>query len=217
MVVEILYLYELMTIIVPAVILILILNQAGRRRKNACRINYEVKENILLVLLAIYIGGVVHLTGFGTFEDLQRLGANISIGEINLIPFLDLKQDLRGYLLNIALFIPLGILLPLIWKEFHKIWKTLLFGFLLSLLIEISQIFNFRSSDINDLLMNTLGTLIGWVIVRVCFRLKKEKTVERGRMHGCIHAAGYVGVLLLCYFFLFHENWATGILYGSLV
>ncbi len=164
----ILYLYELMTVIVPAGVMILILNQAGRRRINTCRINYGVKENILLVILAFYIGGVAHLTGFGTFEELQRLGTNISTGEINLIPFLNLKQDLRGYLLNIAMFIPLGILLPLIWKEFHNFWRILLFGFILSFIIEISQIVNFRSSDVNDLLMNTLGTMIGWGIVRVC-------------------------------------------------
>ncbi len=50
------------------------------------------------------------------------------------------------------------------------LWKTALSGITFSLIIELSQLFNGRITDIDDLLMNTLGALIGWVI----FRLLKE-------------------------------------------
>ncbi len=54
------------------------------------------------------------------------------------------------------------------------LWKTALTGFTLSLIIELSQLFNRRITDIDDLMMNTLGALIGWAI----FRMMKEHLSE---------------------------------------
>jgi glycopeptide antibiotics resistance protein len=61
-------------------------------------------------------------------------------------------------------------MLPCIWKKYEVFWKTALSGITLSLIIELSQLFSGRVTDIDDLMMNTLGALIGWVI----FRLLKE-------------------------------------------
>ena len=49
--------------------------------------------------------------------------------------------------------------------------NTLFFGFGMSLTIELLQILVGRATDINDLMTNTLGTLIGWIIGRIlsCF------------------------------------------------
>ncbi len=63
---------------------------------------------------------------------------------------------------NIIMFIPIGILIPLIWKTPSK--ATVLCGFGCSAFIEITQIFLPRSTDVDDLLLNTLGTFIGWMI-----------------------------------------------------
>ncbi len=83
---------------------------------------------------------------------------------INLIPFIDILINYTQYILNIILFIPLGFLLPILWKKFEKKSLTIICGLLLSLLIEILQIFCFRATDIDDLLMNTLGTLVGYFL-----------------------------------------------------
>lgn len=61
-------------------------------------------------------------------------------------------------------------MLSCIWKKYEALWKTALFGITFSFIIELSQLFNRRITDIDDLLMNTLGALIGWII----FRLLKE-------------------------------------------
>jgi len=95
---------------------------------------------------------------------------NFPPDEINLIPFLWITEGVRPYIENILLFIPLGFMLPCIWKKYEVLWKTALSGITFSLIIELSQLFNRRVTDIDDLLMNTLGALIGWVI----FRLLKE-------------------------------------------
>lgn len=83
------------------------------------------------------------------------------IPSINVIPFVDIFKNTLQYGLNILLFVPVGFLLPILWKPFMKKRVTLLFGFLLSLSIETIQLFNYRITDIDDLLMNTLGATIG--------------------------------------------------------
>ena len=101
----------------------------------------------------------------------------------NLRPFAHLFSDYRSSCLNVLMFVPLGIFLPLLWKPFRKLWRALLFGFGTSLMIELLQIFTYRSTDINDLMTNTFGTLVGWCIARMLLRCvpavhPSEKTSE---------------------------------------
>ena len=116
-------------------------------------------------LMAIYLSGVYALVGLPTVGYI-RFDANI-----NLVPFAYLFSDLTNSLLNVALFIPLGIGLPLLWKRFRNPVRTVFFGLLVSAAIEFLQLFTLRATDINDLMTNTLGTLIGWIIGRIlsCF------------------------------------------------
>ena len=55
------------------------------------------------------------------------------------------------------MFIPLGFLLPMIWSEFRAVKKVALAGFLLSLTIELNQLFSLRGIATDDLIANTLG------------------------------------------------------------
>ena len=66
------------------------------------------------------------------------------------------------YLLNLLLFVPMGFLIPLLWKENRVEQRVIWIGFLCSLSIELMQMFCGRTSDVDDLLMNTLGTLFGY-------------------------------------------------------
>ena len=67
--------------------------------------------------------------------------------------------------MNILLFVPFGFFLPILWDKFRNIKNIALMGFIVTSLIEISQIFTFRTSDINDIITNTVGTIIGYFIV----------------------------------------------------
>jgi glycopeptide antibiotics resistance protein len=75
---------------------------------------------------------------------------------------------------NIIIFIPIGLLLPLLWRKFSA-RKTILSGFLISLFIEFVQLTLDRSSDIDDLMLNTLGAIIGYGI----FQCLPSTTAER--------------------------------------
>ena len=66
---------------------------------------------------------------------------------------------------NAAMFIPGGIVLPIVYRQLNGFGKTVAAGALISLCIEILQLpFPSRASDIDDLILNTLGTAVGYGI-----------------------------------------------------
>ena len=104
---------------------------------------------------------------------------------INLKPLVYLfdYESKRDMLLNIignfAMFIPTGIMTPLIYKHLDSLKKTVLTGFCISLAIEIIQLpFASRASDIDDLILNTAGCLAGYGILCLIRRIKKVTTKE---------------------------------------
>lgn len=79
-------------------------------------------------------------------------------------------------LLNIALFVPLGILLPLLSRVFRKWYAVLLTGFGFSLAIELGQLATARGMfDVDDLFTNTLGTMVGWSIAMLVLSVLERK------------------------------------------
>ena len=103
---------------------------------------------------------------------------------------------------NVLAFMPFGFLLPLIWKNFRNAKKVVLMGFLMSLAIEICQLFNIRTTDIDDLLMNTLGTLVGyccWKVFSLIFRNAGTKCVEIKKSEPVIYMFGGILGLFLLY------------------
>ena len=90
---------------------------------------------------------------------------------INLVPFAYMFSDYGNSLLNVLLFVPLGFLLPVLWKRFRSFLWTALFGLGFSLSIELLQLFTFRATDINDLMTNTAGTILGWCLARLILKL----------------------------------------------
>jgi glycopeptide antibiotics resistance protein len=76
---------------------------------------------------------------------------------------------LAGAAANVALFLPLGFLLPLVAPWFERWWRTVGAGLALSAAIELSQVAfpGVRRPDVNDVLMNTLGAAIGFLAYRL--------------------------------------------------
>lgn len=79
-------------------------------------------------------------------------------------------------ILNILSFIPIGLLSGLLFKR-YRVLKALLIGLILSLVIELSQLIWKRGTfDVDDLFNNTLGALIGGVILTMAFWLRNSLT-----------------------------------------
>ena len=99
---------------------------------------------------------------------------------VNLIPFQDFSSsNILGMALNAVMFAPLGFLLPAYFERYRHWGRTLAAGFLTSLTVELIQLFTFRATDVDDLIMNTLGTLVGFLIAKLIFR--HRTAVYRGR------------------------------------
>lgn len=68
---------------------------------------------------------------------------------------------------NVLLFIPFGILVPLKWKQLRNTFVCTFLGFCLSCVIEIIQLITERGHfQVDDILTNTLGALIGGIVFR---------------------------------------------------
>lgn len=97
---------------------------------------------------------------------------------VNLIPIVHLFDVYDGWQINIigniAMFIPVGIVWPVCFKKLDSVGKTVLAGAGFTLFIEITQLpFYERCSDVDDLLLNTCGVVIGALIFNL-FRLRRE-------------------------------------------
>ena len=83
----------------------------------------------------------------------------------------------RNIILNILLFVPFGILLPLYNKKINKLFKVVPIGFITSLLIEIIQ-YNtkFGIFEIDDVINNTFGVLIGYGLYKVYLNTRNKES-----------------------------------------
>lgn len=88
----------------------------------------------------------------------------------NFIPLRGMLTDIINSYLNILLFVPLGIFAPCLWRDYRSMMKTVRLGVLTSLVIEISQIFTIRATDINDVITNAAGTMIGYLTGRLIIK-----------------------------------------------
>ena len=84
-------------------------------------------------------------------------------------------------LLNIAMFIPFGVLLPLAFPRFQRWYWTLAAGLSTSLTIEIVQYFTARGqADVDDLFCNTLGATLGFCLCLAALSLSRREWKAAG-------------------------------------
>jgi glycopeptide antibiotics resistance protein len=118
----------------------------------------NARKSILYFLFSCYLSVIYVLVGL---PNVTYIRPELNL---NLIPLVGMIGDWKNSILNVVLFIPRGIMLPILWNEFRKQKNTLICGFCASLAIELMQILTFRATDVNDLITNTLGGLIGWFL-----------------------------------------------------
>ncbi len=119
---------------------------------------HSSRRTILYFLFSLYLAGVYSVVGLPNISYIRFEP------DINIIPFRDMISGLSAALLNVILFLPFGFFLTILWGTCRSRKQILIWGFSLSLCIELLQIFTFRVTDVNDLITNTLGTLLGWML-----------------------------------------------------
>ncbi len=142
-----------------------------------------------LLMLWLLFGQRFGHTGYGTY--LWQLKSNL-----NLIPFRTLLEytevlnaGINRFLLrhafvnlagNVVMFLPLGILLPALWPKLRVWGRFLLCTVGLIIAIELAQLFTLLGScDIDDLILNVLGTSIGFVLFKLCLMMYRRANAKK--------------------------------------
>ena len=150
-----------MIITIPIYLLIRFIYLKSKHKK----LNWH--HEVVLFLFVIFVVGLASQTiipkfetGIGGFK-IVKSGILFVNGYINYF--------LINFLGNIILFMPFGFIIPLLWKASDK--KVIVVGFCSSLFIEICQLFLTRGTDVDDLILNTLGVVFGLL----CYKLLYKK------------------------------------------
>ncbi len=150
-----------------------------------------------LTLFPAYFWTAGHWRGVldGTQPLFQPVDLQVQLQTIQLEPFREIFRAVRGpwvmflVVANVGIFSPVGFFTALLWRR-PRWWRSLLAGFCASFTIELIQFFIGRSTDIDDLILNTAGALAGfWVfcLLRAVFPKFTEKfqcTPRGGYYHG---------------------------------
>lgn len=153
------------------------------RRK---RMDWKRELQLLLVYVCIVV--VARFTFFpfatvnGKTQPLVFDCANAFPFRINWIPFVNLldypttKEILLNIIGNSTMFIPVGIIWPIVYKDLDTHKKVLLSGFCFSLIIEILQLpFYDRVTDVDDLILNMFGFVVGYLLYLLAKAIRKHR------------------------------------------
>ncbi|MCI8331580.1 MAG: VanZ family protein [Clostridiales bacterium] len=107
------------------------------------------------ILFSFWTGPLSERINVIPFHFLKVMKASLQMGEI--------QYFLLNIVGNILIFAPIGFFVPLLWHR-RTIRQVTAIGFLCSLVIEIVQLPQNRWTDVDDLILNTLGALLGCLL-----------------------------------------------------
>lgn len=135
------------------------------------------KQGISLFFMYLVIVYALTLMPFRPLENFLKSGFNF---DFHLYAFSDVVHSYgpayREAFLNVLMLVPFGFLFPFIFKKDVDGKKILLFSFLFSFGIEFLQLLDpGRSSDLTDLITNSSGGLLGFVLFKIFIHYKNKR------------------------------------------
>ncbi|MBQ3556514.1 MAG: VanZ family protein [Oscillospiraceae bacterium] len=131
----------------------------------------------LWVLLVYYLAILSVMLFFGGLFHLDRAWG----GAVNLEPFYTISRfwshfrrtgslsSLFNLLGNVVILIPLGVLLPVMFRSMRRVWLAVPLLALVCAGVEWLQWYTgFGVADVDDSILNFMGALAGWVVTRLC-------------------------------------------------
>ena len=156
-------------------------------------VNKRKRRVIAGILFVLYFSVLFYFLFFS-----EKMGRTYSERDYhyNLVPFreimrfwnyreaLGMKTVLLNIVGNVVAFVPFGIFLPIFSMRCKRFFRTVLFSFELSFFVEVLQLATrVGSFDVDDLLLNTIGGMIGFIVYLIGTCLfrgeEREKTTQR--------------------------------------
>ena len=143
----------------------------------------------LFVIYLIVMGWII----------LLKLGVQFSYMEerrFNLVPFANGYYSMMETIMNVVIFIPLGMYAGALFK--NKLFGfKLFFYFLISLILEgLQYVFKLGAFDITDLMTNTTGGIIGYLLY-LAFRVLFKTPFKAQKSFNLIFGVGTILIVLL--------------------
>lgn len=142
-------------------------------------------QAVCIIVFAVYFVLLFYFLFFA--EAMGRTGGQHETYHYNLILFKEIRRFIeyrevlgtKAVMLNLAgnvvAFMPFGVLVPAIVKRFRKVLSVVLLSLELSLTVEILQLAaKVGSFDVDDLLLNTLGGLAGYICFAVAVSIRRK-------------------------------------------
>ena len=138
------------------------------------------------ILFLLYLAILIYLLFFS--ETYGRRGAADRAYRYNLQPFQEIRRFVRywrqvGFSAaltnlggNVLGFLPFGFFLPALMSRMRRLLPVLVLGFLVSLSVELIQLVTrVGIFDVDDLILNTLGALLGYLFFVVWQRMRRKR------------------------------------------
>lgn len=159
--------------------------------------NRSVSREVVMGAFVIFMFGLLFLT----FQDngiswmkadtpgkaWERVQNGIGV---NLVPFRTIGNYFKyasgtdrmavNILGNILMFVPWGLGLPLLWRKFQSVFKVAFASLMLPVFIEFVQLFIGRSVDIDDVILNLAGGILGGLIYLMIKKFAPKTDVLAG-------------------------------------
>ena len=136
------------------------------------------------ILLILYIAILIYVCFFS--EDYGR-DIITSYYRYNLVPFKEIRRfyiyrdvvGVRAFLANlfgnVLAFMPFGFFVPILRPKLRRIDRMLVMTFLLSMMIEITQLLTrVGSFDVDDLILNTSGGILGYLLFYIINKVRSK-------------------------------------------
>ena len=137
------------------------------------------------VLFVVYVLALIYFLFFS--EEYGRVAMEERQYRYNLVPFVEIRRfwvyreqlgfwavftNLFG---NVAGFLPFGFMLPVISGKMRSGWMIVLSGFGLSVAVEVIQLITkVGCFDVDDMILNTAGAAIGYLLFFICNHLRRK-------------------------------------------
>ena len=141
------------------------------------------------ILFVLYIGFLLY---FLIFSDWYGRTGEMREYHYNLVLFQEINRfwyhrDRLGWIAyanlfgNVLIFVPFGFFMPMA-SRYRSLFLTLFYSFGLSFLVEafqfVSRVWSF---DVDDLLLNTIGGVLGYIIFVICNTIRRWHDANRER------------------------------------
>ena len=143
----------------------------------------KIEKTVFRILFAIYILLMIYFLFFAELTGRSH-GATY---HYNLILFKEIKRFivyrhqigmwsvLLNLVGNVLIFLPFGMIVPFLSKNYKKFWIVTLLTFDMSLLVELIQLMTkVGSCDVDDLLLNTIGGMLGFACYAIAVRCRRK-------------------------------------------